>query len=570
MNLLLLSATLLALLAGPVLYAAARRRPVLLSLLDGFVVVAISGLVVLEVLPNTLASGGVWALGFLVVGALGPTLLERQLHHARQAHEGALALAIVGLVMHSVGDGTALAPQPDGAARTALAMAIAIHSTPVGLAVWWLLYPVFGYRVPTLSIAAMAGGTVVGYLFSAELGHWLGALGWAWLQALVAGSILHVIFGRPHLDHGSNLRRPQPPYEGLGNLAGLAAIVLLESLHPEAEAANEHAAHAELLHHLLGLASASAPPLLAALAIVVVLGATNPSSPWLRLVCGGDAEGAYRRERLNGPLSAALRRLTLGPAFALTAVLLTAWLLGPLWLAVRAASTVLLGALAAQVLARLFPTASELRFEPARQLGGSLAPMPASRATLNPAPIADVSATDRLWPLDRLIPWLVCGLLLAVIGAPYLQLDFWQSLSIEAQIGLTLGVGAVLGADAVGATLIAATLAAAQSPSAVVLAFLLASAARLPLRLPLLRRLHGRRFAALYAGLMLLGAGLASVTVGALTDGPLQAVSVPASVSIPSALGLLCLLVLVLLSVWTLLRRGGRELFASLFSPTAS
>jgi hypothetical protein len=84
MNLsLLLSATLLALLSGPLLYGAARERPAVLAFLDGFVLVAISGLVTLEVLPETLDSGGYASLVFLVLGALGPSLLENQLHNAQ-------------------------------------------------------------------------------------------------------------------------------------------------------------------------------------------------------------------------------------------------------------------------------------------------------------------------------------------------------------------------------------------------------------------------------------------------------------------------------------------------------
>ena len=254
----LLIATLAALMCGPLLYVLAHPRPALLAFLDGFVLVAISGLVLLEVMPDTLLGGGPASLGFLLLGALGPSLLEHQLQHARRAHVAALVLAMVGLVLHSVADGTALAPQPGlgDEPNLALALAIAVHSVPVGLMVWWLLYPVFGALFPALAIGGMCLGTITGYAFAGTVGGWLGATGWAWLQALVAGSILHVVFGRPHLGDTSAHRIARPPFEGLGNLSALGALLILETLHPAG-----HQGHPGMLDRLLDLSRMLAPAL---------------------------------------------------------------------------------------------------------------------------------------------------------------------------------------------------------------------------------------------------------------------------------------------------------------------
>ena len=89
-----LLATLLALAAGPVLYAAARRRGRALAFLDGFVLISIVGLVVVEVVPDTLREGGLLSIAFLLAGVFGPTLLERLFRKAeRQMHIGTLLLA---------------------------------------------------------------------------------------------------------------------------------------------------------------------------------------------------------------------------------------------------------------------------------------------------------------------------------------------------------------------------------------------------------------------------------------------------------------------------------------------
>lgn len=231
MHLILLIATLAALASGPLWYLLARRRLALLSFLDGFVLVSISGLVLLDVMPEAFADGGWWSLGFLVTGLIGPTLLEHGLSRVRRgAHLAALALAIVGLVLHSLGDGAALIAE-DIHTHGALGLAIAIHSVPVGLVVWWLLYPVFGAWLPALALVAMCIGTVVGYTFGVTVAAFLGMDGWAWFQALIAGSILHVIFGRPHLDEDTAHHHSVAPFEGLGNLAALAVLALLTFAH---------------------------------------------------------------------------------------------------------------------------------------------------------------------------------------------------------------------------------------------------------------------------------------------------------------------------------------------------
>ena len=203
MHFALLLATLAALICGPLLYALARTRPALLRRLDPLFVVVVAGLVLLEVLPTLFKSGGLWNAGFLLAGLLGPTLFEHLITRARrEAHIAALGLAILGLLLHSLGDGIALSPAGHDPHHHALGLAVAIHSLAVGLLVWWLMAPAFGIGPPAAVLAAMCGVTVAGYVFGADLNLWLGAQGWEWLQALIAGSILHVVFGRPHLQDG--------------------------------------------------------------------------------------------------------------------------------------------------------------------------------------------------------------------------------------------------------------------------------------------------------------------------------------------------------------------------------
>lgn len=262
MTVLPLLATLTALMSGPLLYALARRRPAFLALLDGFVLVSIAGLVLLEVLPGAYSEGGAWSLAFVVIGAFGPSLVERTLHKARRkAHLATLALAVLGLVLHSVGDGVALTAG-EAHAHGALGIAVVVHSVPVGLVVWWVMAPVFGRGLPALTLSLMCAGTVAGYLFGEQLSAALGTSAFAWFQALVAGSILHVVFGRPHLEEDSEHRDAPAPFEGLGNLLAIAGLYALDRLDP----------HSESLHAFFdrfwSLALLAAPLLLLAYAVI--------------------------------------------------------------------------------------------------------------------------------------------------------------------------------------------------------------------------------------------------------------------------------------------------------------
>jgi hypothetical protein len=193
-----LAATLLALASGPVLYAPAAARPRLHAFLDGFVMVGITLLIVADVLPETYRQGGWLSLAFAAIGLFGPTLLERFRAARAPVHLGAVGLAMGGLVVHALGDGVALAPT--AATPWGLQLAVPLHTIPVSMAVWSVLVPASGTRAALAALAAMAAATVAGYFYGVPLSRWLGEEGWAWLQALIAGSILHVIFGRPHLE----------------------------------------------------------------------------------------------------------------------------------------------------------------------------------------------------------------------------------------------------------------------------------------------------------------------------------------------------------------------------------
>jgi uncharacterized protein len=278
-----LAASLVALLLGPVLYRIFEPRRHFYEVLDGFVVVVITGIVVLELLPDVMGKGLFWSILFVLLGLVGPTLLEKAFHRAEnQVHRAALVLGLIGLVLHSFLDGIALrdVPAMSGATDTLLPLGVAVHTVPVALTIWWLLFPRFGAGLAGVFLALMGVGTVAGYIAGPELEPMLAGLGIALFRALVAGSILHVIFHRPHVahhthDHTHDIAHDHAHiqthrfqwYEGAGNMLGLAVLGVIVLLHFDAHGGEEegiHALYESVARTFWSLALESAPALLLA------------------------------------------------------------------------------------------------------------------------------------------------------------------------------------------------------------------------------------------------------------------------------------------------------------------
>ena len=118
-------------------------------------------------------------------------------------------------------------------------------------------------------LLAMGAGTVLGYRYGLTLSELLGTQGWAWVQSLIAGTLLHVLFGRPHLHSESEdphhehkhpaTPREAVPFEGLGSVLALLALVAIGLTH--------EAGGSEFSKRLLELSLESAPALLLAYVI---------------------------------------------------------------------------------------------------------------------------------------------------------------------------------------------------------------------------------------------------------------------------------------------------------------
>ncbi len=586
---LLLSATLAALLSGPALYAIAQRHPALLSFLDGFVLVSIAGLVLLEVVPDAFAAGGWLAMLFLLLGLLGPTALEHGLSHARrEAHLLALGLAILGLILHSVGDGAALSGAGGDRHEAALGLAIAIHSIPVGLMVWWLLYPVFGIALPALALIAMCAATVAGYTNGLSFSVVLGAQGWAWFQALIAGSILHVIFGRPHLDEGSEHHQSTPPFEGLGNLAAIGALAWLALSQTHTHGADvaalaEPALLSPFFERLLQLGLETAPALLLAYVVGGFISGELPEA-WLRWLARGNAASQAVRGMAIGlplpicscgvlplyrsliqrgvPVAAAMAFLIATPEIGLTALFVSVPMLGWEMTAIRVLSAAALAVFVAWMVVRKLPA---VVVAPAKACPHCHSPVAETAAPTTAIRLRRAVRSGLVDLVDDTAAWITVGLLLAAAAMPHVSELFSSHWPAWAEILLFSLIGLPVYVCSAGATpLVAVLIAGGVSPGAAI-AFLLTGPATNVSTFGVLSAIHGRKVALLTA----VFAGCGAVGLGLLVNAwaPAGINTAVASTHVHGApwYQSLSLVLLVMLFAYSLLRRGGRALFADLY-----
>ncbi|ABM05317.1 permease [Psychromonas ingrahamii 37] len=241
----LLFLSILALFLGPLTYRLLQRQPGWLDLLDAFIFVTISGLVLFHILPELLHSGGLFVLVLMVSGLLAPGWIEKYFHKAaHQAHQTTLFLSILGLVLHASLDGSILLAGQNDRTGWLLAIGVLLHRFPVGITIWWLLRPQYGRVLPLVILCGMSAATLVGAFFGeyslAQLdGQWM-----SWLQAFVMGSIMHVVLHRPYLHSaqpGHKKALQENKYSaGIGSIAGLIALAFVLLPHWLGYTVHEH------------------------------------------------------------------------------------------------------------------------------------------------------------------------------------------------------------------------------------------------------------------------------------------------------------------------------------------
>ncbi len=515
-------------LPAPWLHVFSRKSPSFVSGLDGFTLIAVCGLVLLDLIPQAVQTIGVSAVLIAIGGFILPSLIERidQRFH-KGTHTWLAANGLLGLEVHSMMDGVALAlPAIEHAGHhhhdvhgsESTIWAVLIHRLPMGLVLWGLVAPRFGARMATAVLGLDAIGMMTGAALCSVLVPMADSTVLMGFQAFVGGSLLHILMHRHHR-HGSaqHIRRMRNA-ELIG--AGVGALVLyfMVDLH---RAMSEPASGLSAFSHRLGdLWLESSPALLIGYTAAGILTLALPRLPqaWLN---GGGSLGQSLRGVLFGlplpicscgvvPMYSAMAQRGIAPAAGLAFLVATpelgveSVLLGIPLLGVPLTVTRLIAAAMVAVTVGL--------------LLGRLASAPASAA-----PTRDLDAGDPSWAerirrglrfgfvdvVDDTAIWIVGGLLIAATVSP----DALQGLVGQLPAGLDVVIFALVGLPvyvcASGATPLAAALIFAGVSPGAALAFLLAGPATNVTTFAVLTKLHGKRLAILFA-LTVFGLAIAS------------------------------------------------------------
>jgi len=571
----LLVFSILALAVGPAIYSLVRRKNIMLSLLDGFIFVAISGLVLLCILPECFDSGGWATFIFLGLGFFGPSLLEHLFHRsARETHIVTLILGLIGLGLHAAIDGSTLTlnhAASESASHPYLPLAVILHRLPVGLTIWWLLRPVMGTRATAAVLATIAVATGIGFSMGSLLLERLSTLGIAWFQAFVAGSLMHVVFHQPHLkgeDCGCCQVTPSDNHwEGAGALIGIALMVLLVS---------DSIAHSGSSHLAAGfrtfrtLALESAPALLFAYLAAGLMNAFLPRSSinWMRKgpawsqalrgmavglpipICSCGVVPLYRTLIKRGaPAAAAMAFLVSTPELGLDAVFLSIPLLGLEMTGIRVAAAALVAFLVGRLVGK-YVSAAAVTDPTSEFLAEQRAGFPTRLKKGLQVGFGEL--------VDHTAPWIVLGVAIAAVIGSLIQPDLIAGISGGFDVILFALLGLPVYVCASGATpLVAVLLFNGISPGAA-LAFLLTGPATNITTFGVLAHLHGRK-TALSFSLVIIGL---SIGLGYLVNGlfssfePIALDRLHAEAGTPFRTISLAILTVVYLG--SVLRRGAR------------
>ena len=590
----LLVVSLVTLAVGPLLYRMADRIRGALLMLDGFVMIAVAGLVVVHIVPHNLVVGGPLVPVMALIGFLGPGLIESRLHRAaRSTHTATLILACVGLVLHALLDGVALGgPEAllelehghghDGDVESAssasiLALAVVLHRLPVAVTIWWLLRPSNGVATAAGTLLALGVATLGGFALSDGLAAALDARWLALFQALVAGSLLHVVVHRP-----APLTRPSPDSgsnvpAGIGALLGLILVAVLADTHmPMQRSLGETG----FIDTFITLSLESAPALLLAfgLAGLVQVFLPQASFRWMQTgrpfsdasrgvvfglplpICSCGVVPLYRSLINRGvPATAAMAFLVATPELGLDAILISWPLLGSELAIARVVACVIVALVVGVLVGSLAEATRTGTFDntppPARARAGRWARV---RQGLQFG-FGEI--------VDHIGPWLLLGMIIASLVEPMISGNWITALPWALDVVIFALLGMPMYVCASGATpLVAVLIHKGVSPGAA-LAFLLAGPATNITTFGILARLHNRRiallFAAAIAGLAIaLGIGL-NLLLGEVSGIALHNLAAEE----PSLLSMVCLAGLVVVFALSLMRQGPRQFVAQVLTP---
>ena len=528
MILLLLS--FLPLLLGPFLVQALFKSPRMIPMLDGFVLISVGGIVFLHILPESIARGGWLAAAAGILGILLPFFFEQRLASESGEFSGIVLLALCGLGIHGMLDGVALAAGDVGAVNGwILALGVVIHRLPAGLGIWGFARGRLGIRGALLLVAVLILFSCVGFGISLAYAEIFDNPFWYILQALLVGSLAHVLLHKPILPPRSEGKKKLQIASALGALLGGTLVFALSWI-----ASHDHSGEGgEIGRTFMILALESAPPVLLGFGLAGVVHGAAFDRIYRWLGSGSRGLQALKGAVVGLPLNVcscavlpvyrvlignrvskqgALAFLITGPEIGITAILLSIGLLGLRMSLFRVGA-----ALAFGIGVSLFANGASGRSTDLESLlSASTQSIPAGIGVfcrLN-ARVVQGCRYGFGELLDHMMPWILAGIGMAAVSAPMISPRGLSEVPAWAQVPIAAAAGIPLHTCATGSTPLVALLIQKGFSAGAGLTLLLSGPATNIATFGMLAKLHGKRFA-LFTAAGLIGF---SVVLGYLFD----------------------------------------------------
>ena len=516
--------SLAGLLLGPIAYRFSRRREGLYGCIDGFVLVGVSGLILTEVLPETVAAAGYWAIACAAAGFVLPLLLERRLSLLPFSPNAFFRwLMILGLILHQLLDGVALSEGLVQGGGVPLRMAVILHQVPKGFFIWSLVGETLGVRAGIAVIGGLCLATAGGFGLGDRIALLLEAQPLWLFQAFIGGGLLHVIFHHVPLladaapcaerlcgcgDRPAASRRFSV-WSGIGALVSLAGLVWMHRLQQGPDGQGGFGTT------FANLALESAPSILLGFLAAGLFQAFLPRLvfSWFRgrgrmsqalrgialgvplPICSCGVVPVYLSLlRKNVPPAAALAFLIATPEIGIDSFFLSRNLLGLEITLIRLTMAFLIALAVGLTLAKTFEKI---------QLSGEIDSFPLPRERTVPPTVGgklrEAARFGGLEIVDHTGAWLLAGLAVAALIGPDRWQEWIRSLPRDLDVILLSLIGLPLYVCASGATPLAAILLQNGVSTGAVLAFLITGPSTNMTTFGILRRYHGTRGAVLFA-----------------------------------------------------------------------
>ena len=567
-------------IAGPLLFGVVRPRKVVYGFLDGFVLIGVSGLVLVDILPqaySALGSSGWQVFAVAAFGFVFPFLLERRMAILPFSPKNFFpVLMVLGLFFHQILDGMALADLTPGRTAIHLQLAIILHQLPKGLLLWSLIR---GRAIASTMILGLALATVAGYYLGDQLAGLVANRAVFLFEAFVSGGLLHVIAHHVPGEKTDLSQRGMAFWSGLGALLSLGSLLTLHHVHGhghghEIHTGSEGAAEASFQHHFVSLFLESAPSILLGFTVAGLLHAFLPKTLWswfegrgrlsqtlrgiaigipLPICSCGVAPVFLSLVKRGVPTAAALAFLIATPEIGIDSIFLSWKLLGWKVTVLRVAMTFLVALVVGLVVSKLIEGRRQSTGLDAFHVSDEV-PIPAGTG----ARVREALRFGGGELVDELGVWLILGISVASLLVPLSSPDWLLELSannLDVLLFSLLGLPVYVCAS--GATPLASVLLLKGVSAGAVLVFLITGPATNVTTFGIIKRTHSLLSSIIFAGTVFIAAIAFGVAVNILF--PESSASAPSFVEHEHGpLEWAAASILGLLFVVSILRRGPR------------